>query len=159
MSPGHFPTAHSLSGYLRRTPLLSQRIAQPRRDGYQVTFDLTRHLRIFCRRSTLVETSNEPGIEMSRHELFISDNLAEKRQCRRNSQNLILIERALQTFDRLLSRAAPNRELGDHRIVVNGDFGKARDTTVNSDTRPGGLLQVRDRARTRKEVVRRILRI
>src|SRR5688572_27216559 len=96
---------------------------------------------------------------MSGYKLFVSDDLTKERQRCRNSCDFILIKRAPQTLDRFLTCATPNRELGNHRIVVNGNFGKPRDTAVDSDSGSGRFLKMLNRARAREEVVRRILRI
>src|SRR5689334_19307895 len=106
---------------------------------------------ILCRRAPLVETRDETGIEMSGHKLLVSNDRTEERQRRRNSYDFILIKRALQTLDRLLTRATPNGELGNHRIVVNRNFGKPRDAAIDPDSRSRGLSKMFDRARTRKE--------
>ena len=88
-----------------------------------------------------------------------SHNFAKERERGRDARNFILIKRAPQTIDRFLARAAPNRKLRDHRIVVNRNFRKRRDAAVDPDPRARRLAQMCDRARTRKEVVRRIFRI
>src|SRR6185503_3137923 len=112
---GHSPTTNS--GCNNGAPLFPKRITQRSRDRGEISFYLIRLL--LFRSTTLVETTDETGIELSRHKLFVFGNFTKEREGGRDSRNFILIERAPQTFDRFLTSATPNSELRDHRIVVN----------------------------------------
>src|ERR1041385_6018381 len=157
MSPSHFPTTpRNRRSY--RGLSLPKRVTERGRDHCEIAFDRTN---LFGSRSSasLIETSDEARVEMSGHELLVLGNFAEEWQVGRDSRNFILVKRAPQTLDRLVARTPPNRNLRDHRIVVNRNFRMRRDPTVDPDPRTRRFAQMCDRAGTRKVIVRRIFRI
>src|SRR5262249_21895020 len=151
LSSGHFPTTPDCRRDNRSLLFLTS-VTERGRDRCEITFYLTKLFRR-CSRASLVETSDEARVELSGHKLLVLGNFSEERQISRDSRNFILIKRAPQTLDCLLTRAAPNRELRNHRIVVNRNFGKPRDAAVDPDAGTSWFAQMRDRARTRKELV------
>src|SRR5687767_11075875 len=76
-----------------------------RNDSQVLIFD--RALRLD---TAFVESRNKPGVESCSNKLLVPHNLAEERQRRRDSRNLVLVERASQPVNCLLTCAAPDSE-------------------------------------------------
>jgi hypothetical protein len=82
-----------------------------------------------------IEAWNKTGIEPSVDEFLVSNDLAKERQRRRDSANLVLVERAPQPINRFRARTAPNREFRNHRIVMNRNFRQPPHAAVDPDAR------------------------
>src|SRR5712692_10983632 len=69
------------------------------------------------------------------------------------------VERAAHPRDRLMAVAAPRRELGDHRVVIDWNFGAGVDARVDADAGAVGKMHRVDAARRGNETGGRVLGI
>src|SRR5581483_4503681 len=84
------------------------------------------YARVFARdlacRFALQQTVQVASIDFPREEVWIAQNTAEQRDVGLNSAYKILVQRSYQPRDRLLAVGAITDQLGQQRIVVNGNI-------------------------------------
>src|SRR6266581_3765819 len=103
-----------------------------------------------------VEARNESGIEMPGDEFFVAHDLTKERQRRLNATHCVFIQGAPHSIDGLCPRASPNRELRNHRIVVNRHLVPGNDAAVVANSGAAGRAQESNLARRRKKVILRV---
>ena len=100
---------------------------------------------------------HEPGVEVGLDELGVAQHPLVKRDVGLDAADLVLAQGPLEAPYGLRAVLAPDDELGDHGIVVDGNLRALVDAAVIADAESLGQPQSLDLSRARHEVGLRVL--
>jgi hypothetical protein len=139
-----------------KTACAAATLVRPRRRGLRRR---RRDLRRRLRRGRNLEAGEERGVEVSPHELGRLEETLQPRHVRRHPEDDRPAEGVDEAAPGLLARPAPRHDLGEHRVVVDGDLAPRLDSRVDPHPGTARLLVDEDRPDLGKEAVLGILRV
>jgi hypothetical protein len=102
---------------------------------------------------------NKTRVEVASAEFVVLKDFIEERDVGLDSSDAVLLQRPPHPCDRFITGSAPRYELGDQRVVIDGDCPTLIYATVVANSWSGGRLQHRYFARGWEKVVVGILSI